>query len=1304
MSIKKVLGFAFAASLVIFTVVLIASTTARARSPHPQEAAAWISGTPILRRIHGPIEQHVLSREELQNLGRVDAQGMLVPLNIGDQYTFITYNFETGQSENIQATLRATGNHVNVWVANNQNVITATVESIRDEFNDHIYPTDTQYFGEPPDIDGDPKIHILIFDIQDGYDPITNPTYYAGYFDSADQSGQNNMDMFYMDCDPGVPGSDGFYGTLAHEFQHMIHFNHDNNEEPWLDEGLADFAMVANGYGLPNSHINAFRDTPATTLIDWDYDDPLKHYGASFLFIEYMCELVERNGKTVSPFTRALVSEGDNGINGIDDVLPGYLPSDRDTFEEVFEMWLITNYARDTSSDYRYTRPGLEGFHVSVQSDSNGDGYTEKLLKNGQRFERKNESVPRWAAEYWAFQVGLKVADVQAIIDGENNWWPWGNLDNPSYTAIFMTPSGVQNIDSSRNVDHTFSVTNNSAVTPTLVIIVGSRAGGIDSKGDYDLIMEASSASPNILAPTQSAPDLVGSANDPYKAYIDVEVKTEARTFVKGLGRENFGVRIGSSDANILTARELADKYVLEIQPPAQSTDGLYDLTVTVFENPDTETEAIQYSSLTQNNVDAMLVIDRSGSMGGTPIENARNSAKFFVDLMYQGDMVGVASYNSSSRVDFPLTAITSTAVKDDAKNAINAIYVSGRTSIGAGLEDGRDELTGKGNTNHPWSIVLLSDGQENEPPYVSDVLPSIVPTKIKVFSIGLGDVDEALMRDIAYQTNGQYYYTPSDAQLIGIYNSISGEVAGRQTLYNISSSVQQGETQTDNVPVDPSVSEAVFSLAWNNASSDLNLTLQTPSGRTIDPQTASTDPNIEFVSGQTYEYYKVYQPEAGNWTVSVYGAVASVSSMAISSISTQASGEAYNLTAQAVTRLTLDSEFDKSSYAVGDAINLQVSLADHAPITGAWVRAEIHRPDVTVDTMTLHDDGMHADGLAGDGVYSGFYPRTDDPGSYRFDLVASGHSSLGDEFNRLLSLSTVVVSASDSDWDSMPDNWEDAVGLNSSVNDANEDPDADGLVNLHEYQNGTDPFTWDTDGDTLSDGQEVNTYGTNPTNEDTDLGGVDDGTVEGTFPSGKWSVFDNDGASHGEYYWDEDDYKPHQGSRSAWPANGGADAIDPQYADYPNDLDSWMVYGPFDLSDAADAELLFHYWNQSEQGYDYLFWGASVNGANFYGSSVSGDSGGWQAENFDLTNVYTLGDLTGQPAVWIAFVFVSDYSITDKGAFVDDIMLRKSAVRGVSAEPATVVVPERLLRSDAFSLSVGNSPPEYNPLYGPKK
>ncbi|MFQ6115897.1 MAG: hypothetical protein ACE5NG_17695, partial [bacterium] len=38
----------------------------------------------------------------------------------------------------------------------------------------------------------------------------------------------------------------------------------------------------------------------------------------------------------------------------------------------------------------------------------------------------------------------------------------------------------------------------------------------------------------------------------------------------------------------------------------------------------------------------------------------------------------------------------------------------------------------------------------------------------------------------------------------------------------------------------------------------------------------------------------------------------------------------------------------------------------------------------------------------------------------------------------------------------------------------------------------------------------------------------------EGFFPSGSWSAFDNDGSINGEYYWDDDDYLPHNGSWSA--------------------------------------------------------------------------------------------------------------------------------------------------------------------------
>lgn len=167
----------------------------------------------------------------------------------------------------------------------------------------------------------------------------------------------------------------------------------------------------------------------------------------------------------------------------------------------------------------------------------------------------------------------------------------------------------------------------------------------------------------------------------------------------------------------------------------------------------------------------------------------------------------------------------------------------------------------------------------------------------------------------------------------------------------------------------------------------------------------------------------------------------------------------------------------------------------------------------------------------------------------------------------------------------------------------------------------------------------------------------------DGGFPKAGWSVYDGDGAANGEYIWDDDDYAANHGARSAWAARGGANGLDPEYNDYPNHMDSWMVYGPFDLSAYRDAELIFNYRNNSEAGYDYLYWGVSLDGQRFYGDAVSGDSAGWRAVNYDLRNVYSLGNVTGKPQVWVAFVFQSDQSVTNKGPFVDDVLLRASTV-----------------------------------------
>ncbi|QUM81092.1 peptidase M4 family protein [Moritella sp. 5] len=75
-----------------------------------------------------------------------------------------------------------------------------------------------------------------------------------------------------------------------------------------------------------------------------------------------------------------------------------------------------------------------------------------------------------------------------------------------------------------------------------------------------------------------------------------------------------------------------------------------------------------------------------------------------------------------------------------------------------------------------------------------------------------------------------------------------------------------------------------------------------------------------------------------------------------------------------------------------------------------------------------------------------------------------------------------------DQDNDGMSDYWEQSYGLDyTTPADASGDLDQDGLSNLDEYLADTNPTISDSDGDGLTDNEEVSIYGTDPNNTDTD-------------------------------------------------------------------------------------------------------------------------------------------------------------------------------------------------------------------------
>ncbi len=159
----------------------------------------------------------------------------------------------------------------------------------------------------------------------------------------------------------------------------------------------------------------------------------------------------------------------------------------------------------------------------------------------------------------------------------------------------------------------------------------------------------------------------------------------------------------------------------------------------------------------------------------------------------------------------------------------------------------------------------------------------------------------------------------------------------------------------------------------------------------------------------------------------------------------------------------------------------------------------------------------------------------------------------------------------------------------------------------------------------------------------------------EGVFP-GAWRVVGNN-----NYYWGKSRCMAFDGTYVGWAIGGGSGSYLSCGSYYPNNTYSRMIYGPFSLADARAAEIWFAYWLNSETGYDKLCVAASVDGNQFYGDCDSGQTDGWAVGALSLRDVYMLGDLTGQPSVWVAFVFTTDQSINaTQGAYVDDIVLRQ--------------------------------------------
>jgi hypothetical protein len=258
---------------------------------------------------------------------------------IGDSKSFWVSNLETDEYYQISAKLLYSGTHSYIWVFNNQ-ITQDDATKLGKEFDERIYPLIHQYFGKESDVNGDGKINILCYDIQDGFDG--EGGYVAGYFDPNDlftDNHSNHSEIFYIDTYPlmGTGSTKDVtqaYETLAHEFQHMVNFNENvfiEQKYPmdtWLDEGLSMAAeQIYKGKAL-DDRIDYYNQSESITeghsLLNWDYyGDTLANYSLSYLFIEYL-KLQANHGDSIF---KEIINDPNNNYKAVEDVIKKYIGS-----------------------------------------------------------------------------------------------------------------------------------------------------------------------------------------------------------------------------------------------------------------------------------------------------------------------------------------------------------------------------------------------------------------------------------------------------------------------------------------------------------------------------------------------------------------------------------------------------------------------------------------------------------------------------------------------------------------------------------------------------------------------------------------------------------------------------------------------------------------------------------------------------------------------------------------------------------------------------------------------------------------
>lgn len=418
------------------------------------------------------------------------------------------------------------------------------------------------------------------------------------------------------------------------------------------------------------------------------------------------------------------------------------------------------------------------------------------------------------------------------------------------------------------------------------------------------------------------------------------------------------------------------------------------------------------------------LVLDQSGSMlsvtseGRTKEQVLRDSAQVLVDALYEDNGIGINGFDD---VAVPIMNVQVAgpllfgAGRVNARNAINTFTANpaGWTSIGNGMEMGRDYLTAAGNSYAAKAMIILTDGKENRAKFIDEVAGTLGSQQ--VFAIGMGtgsQIDTGTLSQLTGDHGGFLLMTgalgPDDTFLLAkFYLEVLAGVNSNDIVLDPEGILMPGGSAR--IPFDVNETDIeITGVLLSTLPPALRFYIETPEGELIEPSHANVDPTVHFGMSPHSSLYRLSLPNLtfgsprreGVWhgVLKFDEKYAGYGSNTVTHVPDYAAGHGmgvkYSLNIHAYSDLKLTGHASQNSYEPGALITVNGKLTEYGmPMQqNAQVRAEITRPDGTLTLLNMN--------RIEPGQYQAQMTATQ-AGVYRFRLRASGYTRRERPFTR---------------------------------------------------------------------------------------------------------------------------------------------------------------------------------------------------------------------------------------------------------------------------------------------------------------